>query len=280
MPLTWIAFLVGSIAIVGLPPLNGFVSEWVVFQSLFRGGLSGTPVALSVFGAAALGLIGGLALACFAKVCGTVFLGHARTPAAAAAVEVHAAAWGPMLALAVACGLLGVFPWIVVPAAVRVVGVISGIPADLIGDLTTPALGGAARISGLAALLFGLTALVAFARSTARRRSAPVLGETWACGYATPTARMQYSASSFAAPLIEVFGPAAGVTVERTAGAFATHPANLVLDRLLEPAWRAVRRAGARLRPIQQGRLQVYLLYIVATVSVLLLYLAMFGGPR
>jgi hypothetical protein len=91
---------------------------------------------------------------------------------------------------------------------------------------------------------------------------------------------MQYSASSFAAPLIEVFGPAAGVTVERTAGAFATHPANLVLDRLLEPAWRAVRRAGARLRPIQQGRLQVYLLYIVATVSVLLLYLAMFGGPR
>jgi hypothetical protein len=91
---------------------------------------------------------------------------------------------------------------------------------------------------------------------------------------------MQYSASSFAAPLVDVFGPLAGVTVDRTAGTFATRPANLVLDRALEPAWRALRRAGARLRPIQQGRLQLYLLYIVATVSVLLLYLAVFGGAR
>jgi len=279
MPLTWTAFLVGSVAIVGLPPLNGFVSEWVVFQSLFRAGLSGTRAALAVFGAAALGLIGGLALLCFAKVCGTVFLGHARTPAAAAAVEVRGAAWGPMLVLATACVVLGVFPWIVVPAAVRVAGVVSGIPASLIADLTAPALAGATAISGLAALLAGLTALAALARGLARRRAAPTPGETWACGYAAPTARMQYSASSFAAPLIEVFGPTAGVTVERTVGSYTTHPANLVLDRVLEPGWRAVRRAGARLRPIQRGRIQAYLLYIVATVGLLLLYLVLFGGP-
>jgi NADH:ubiquinone oxidoreductase subunit 5 (subunit L)/multisubunit Na+/H+ antiporter MnhA subunit len=280
MPLTWITFLIGSIAIVGLPPLNGFVSEWVVFQALFHAGLSGTPAALAVFGAAALGLIGGLALVCFAKVCGTVFLGHPRTPAAGAAVEVPAAAWGPMLALALACGLLGVLPGIVIPSAARVVATVAGIPAGVIGELTTPALAGAARISVLAAVLLGVTGLLAVLRATTQRRSAVVTGATWACGYAAPTTRMQYSASSFAAPLVDVFGKVAGVTVERTPQVFATHPANLVLDRALEPAWRAVRRAGARLRPIQQGRLQLYLLYIVATVSVLLLYLAVFGGAR
>jgi len=280
MPLTWITFLIGSIAIVGLPPLNGFVSEWVVFQALFHAGLSGTPAALAVFGAAALGLIGGLALLCFAKVCGTVFLGHPRTPAAGDAVEVPAAAWGPMLALALACGLLGVLPGIVIPSAARVVATVAGIPADVIGELTRPALSGAARISVLAAVLLGVTGLTAVLRATAQRRTAVAAGATWACGYAAPTTRMQYSASSFAAPLVDVFGKLAGVTVERTAQAFATHPANVVLDRALEPAWRAVRRAGARLRPIQQGRLQLYLLYIVATVSVLLLYLAVFGGAR
>jgi formate hydrogenlyase subunit 3/multisubunit Na+/H+ antiporter MnhD subunit len=280
MPLTWIAFLIGSIAIVGLPPLNGFVSEWVVFQALFHAGLSRTPAALAVFGAAALGLIGGLALACFAKVCGTVFLGHARTPAAASVAEVESAGWGPMLTLALACALLGVFPWVVVPAAARVAGVVAGIPADLIADLTTPALSGAARISLLALVLLGVTAVVAMLRTMAQRRTARAMGETWACGYAAPTARMQYSASSFAAPLVNVFGPMAGVTVERTAHTFATRPANLVLERALEPAWRAIQRAGARVRPIQQGRLQIYLLYIVDTVSVLLLYLAMFGGAR
>jgi hydrogenase-4 component B len=278
MPFTWIAFLVGSVAIVGLPPLNGFVSEWVIFQSLFHAGLSHTSAALAVFGVAALGLIGGLALACFAKVCGTVFLGHPRTTAAGAAVEGPATAWGPMVALALACGFLGVFPWVVFPSAVRVAGVVTGIPPAMVRDLTAPALAGAARISAMAAVLVGVLGVTAVLRAIAQRRTVVALSDTWACGYAAPTARMQYSASSFAAPLVGVFGPLAGVTVHRAARAFATHPANLVLERALEPAWRAVRRAGARLRPIQQGRLQLYLLYMVATVSALLLYLAVFGG--
>jgi hypothetical protein len=173
-----------------------------------------------------------------------------------------------------------VLPWIVIPSAVRVAGVVSGIPVGLIGDLTTPALSGAARISALAAVLAGVTGITALLGAMARRRRGLATAETWACGYATPTARMQYSASSFAAPLVDVFGPIAGVTVARTARTFATHPANLILERILEPAWHAFRRAGARLRPIQQGRLQLYLLYIVATVSVLLLYVAVFGGAR
>jgi formate hydrogenlyase subunit 3/multisubunit Na+/H+ antiporter MnhD subunit len=280
MPLTWIAFLIGSAAIVGLPPLNGFVSEWIVFQALLRAGLAGMPAALAVFGAGALGLIGGLALACFAKVCGTVFLGHPRTLDAGRALEGPPASWAPALALAFACVLIGVIPSVVLPAALAVAGAITGIPPHLAGDLMARELAGATRISMVAALLAGLVGVTALLRAIARRRTPTAVSETWACGYSAPSASMQYSASSFAAPLMGVFGPLAGVTVHQHARSFATHPANLVLDRVLEPAWRALRRAGDRLRPMQHGRLHVCLLYIVATLTLLLLYLATFGGAR
>jgi formate hydrogenlyase subunit 3/multisubunit Na+/H+ antiporter MnhD subunit len=273
MPLTWLAFLVGSIAIIGLPPLNGFVSEWIVFQALFAAGLSATPAALALFAVAALGLIGGLALACFAKVCGTVFLGHPRTGGAAAAVETPAAAWSPMLALALACVVIGVLPWLVLPSALRVAGFVAGAPAGVIVAATSGAVDGATRIPVVAALLIGLAGATAIARGRALRRAGWATGETWACGYSGPSARTQYSASSFAAPLVGLFGPVAGVAIHRSATAFATYPTDIVLDKVLAPAWRAVRGAGARFR-LQPGRLHLYLLYIVATVCLLLLYLA------
>jgi len=278
MPLTWIAFLVGSAAIVGLPPLNGFVSEWVVFQALFTAGLSGTPAALGLFAAAGLGLIGGLALACFAKVCGTVFLGHPRTAAAQAAAERSVGSWGPMGILVLACGFIGLAPTMVLGPGVRVVGVVAGMTPSAAAELAAPVTHGARLISVTAALLAGLIGLVAVLRLRAVRRAGTATSETWACGYEAPTARMQYSASSFAAPLVGLFGPLAGVAVHRTANAFATHPANLVLDRLLTPVWRGVRGASGRLRPIRKGRLQLYLLFIVATVSLLLVYVAASGG--
>ncbi len=278
MPFTWIAFLVGAVAIVGLPPLNGFVSEWVVFQALFGAGHSGTPAALAAFGSAALGLIGGLALACFAKVCGTVFLGQPRSAAAAGAAECSSGSWVPMLALALACVVIGVLPWMVLPPAVRVAGLVAGMPPGDAATLTAGTLDGARRITTIAAVLAGLVGAAALVRAVALRRTGTAVSETWACGYAAPTARMQYSASSFAAPLVGLFGSLGGVAVHHTASHFSTHPANVMLDRVLAPVWRGLRQAGGRLRPIQQGRLQLYLLYIVATVSALLVYLVASGG--
>ena len=102
MPLTWATFLVGSIAIVGLPPLNGFVSEWLVYQGLLRSGTL-APARAAVFAVAGLALIGALALACFAKVGGAVFLGHPRTAEARHGAEVRAGLLAPMWALALAC---------------------------------------------------------------------------------------------------------------------------------------------------------------------------------
>ena len=100
MPLTWAAFLVGSVAIVGLPPLNGFVSEWVTYQALLAGGMLEGPIRLQVLAVAGLALVGALALACFAKVCGIVFLGQPRMPEAWSATEAERG----MLAAAVPAG--------------------------------------------------------------------------------------------------------------------------------------------------------------------------------
>jgi hypothetical protein len=89
---------------------------------------------------------------------------------------------------------------------------------------------------------------------------------------------MQYTASSFAAPLVSAYQPISGVRVQRGPSSFHSHPIDLVLDGGVLPLWHGLRWAAERLRPIQQGRLALYLLYVVATVVLLLLVLAYPGG--
>ena len=113
-----------------------------------------------------------------------------------------------------------------------------------------------------------------------RARVARRLSETWACGYVAVTPRMQYTASSFAAPLLDVFGAASGVRTHRGATVFHSEPFDLVLDRAVAPVWAAVQRVAIRLRGLQQGRLRTYLMYVVATLTILLAYLVVRGGAR
>jgi hypothetical protein len=85
---------------------------------------------------------------------------------------------------------------------------------------------------------------------------------------------MQYTASSFAAPLLSTFGGMSGVRAHREGGRFSTEPFDLVLDRVATPLWRAIQRSALRLRPLQQGRLHAYLIYVMAALLVLLAYVA------
>jgi len=279
MPLTWVAFLVGSVAIVGLPPLNGFVSEWVVYQALLRSGAAaGGALRLAVLGVAGLALIGALALACFAKVDGIVFLGHPRSAEAGQAREVGKVMLGPMFALALACGVIGLVPVLVVQPAVTAGALVAGLAPDAIGAAGAEVLEAMAWIAFLSLALVALLALGWRAAAALRRRRSPVPGETWGCGYAEPTPRMQYTASSFATPLLASFGPVAGVRELRHGDAFETHPTELILDNVALPLWSLIQGFAARLRPIQQGRLWIYLVYLMAALLLLLLYLATSGG--
>ncbi len=272
MPATTLAFLIGSAAIVGLPPLNGFVSEWVVYQALLRGISASDAVQFAGLAIVVLALIGALALACFVKVVGVMYLG---TPRHVLAINPHEAAPGmirPVAGLAAACVVIGLVPIGVVPPALRVGSLVAGLPAGTADVIGTTAAGPATVFTvGLAlslAVTWGL-----YVSLSRRGGGRPIQAATWGCGYPTPTPRMAYTASSFAAPLLDVFRSFAGVRAHRTAQAFATHAVDPVLDGVLVPTWRGIRGGAAWLRHTQRGGLSRYLLWVGAAVVASLLYL-------
>jgi hydrogenase-4 component B len=281
LPWTAAAFTVGSMAIVGLPPFNGFVSEWTVFQGLLAAGASSESLRYAVIGAAGLGLIGALALACFTKVDGTLFLGHLRsaTPHPRPFRDPGPAMLGPMLTLAGLCLAIGLLPVAVVrPARL--------IAAGLLGGLDGGGTGGAAWVADavkISVLGLGLLALIALL--IAGRRWLPVRGRlrlapTWGCAIPASTPRMQYTASSYAALLLAAYGPLSGVQDSRAAGTFHSSAADPAQDWVALPAWRRLGRASVRLRALQGGRLRWYLLSVIFTLLALLFYLTTAGHPR
>jgi len=270
MPATTATFLIGSAAIVGLPPLNGFVSEWVVYQALLRGVSAGDAMQFAGLAVVVLALMGALALACFVKVIGVVYLG---TPRHALATDARESAGGmirPLVGLAAACVVIGLVPIAVVPPALRVGSLVAGLPAGT-ADFTGTTAAGPATVFTVALALSLVLAWGLYV--TLSRGGRPVQSATWGCGYPTPTARMAYTASSFAAPLLDVFRSFAGVRTHRTAQAFATHAVDPVLDGVLGPTWRGIRGGAAWLRHAQRGGLSRYLLWVGAAVVASLLYL-------
>ena len=183
MPWTAGLFALGAVAVSGLPPLNGFVSEWLIYLGLFDAVTSKAPAAWAAMPAAImLAMAGALALASFAKAGAMIFLGAPRTQAAAQAHECGSWMRGPMLALAGVCVAIGLAPVLFWPAVARAVGEL----ASGVGG------GGSARAAGHAGL--GSRRRWRFwswrrRRGCGGRRSANGLrrGLTWDCGYAAPT---------------------------------------------------------------------------------------------
>jgi hypothetical protein len=175
----------------------------------------------------------------------------------------------PLVGLALACVVIGLLPIAVLPTALRVGSLVAGVAPDAVGAAAVAAGPATVFAVGLtAALLAAWAGRAAFAR---RRRQTEAA--TWACGYAAPTPRMAYTASSFAAPLLGAFRSVAGVHTVRSATSFATHPSDPVLERVILPAWHGVRAAAMALRPVRRGTLQMYLLYVVLAVVTVLVYL-------
>ena len=128
-------------------------------------------------------------------------------------------------------------------------------------------------------IMFACIGLLVLVRRLLPARGRITIDSTWACGYPAVTSRMQYTAASFAAPLLGMFGAASGIVIERKARTVHTRPVDLVLDRAARPLWDRLQLAAGRLRWMQSGRLHWYLLYVLATLAILLGYLAA-GGIR
>ncbi|HEX6050514.1 MAG TPA: proton-conducting transporter membrane subunit, partial [Gemmatimonadaceae bacterium] len=186
VPYTWVAFFIGATAIIGVPPLNGFVSEWIVYVGLFQAAQTADALRLAALGVPALALIGALALACFVKVSGVVFLGHPRTAAAAGAHEVSRALLVPMFVLCGACVLLGVAPAFGVLPVVDVAAAIARASPTVV-DGATAVVRDTAWVSVVALALLATLAVGWLVRRQVLRRRSVRLADTWACGYALPS---------------------------------------------------------------------------------------------
>jgi hydrogenase-4 component B len=280
LPLTGLFFLIGAAAICGLPPLNGFVSEYLIYLGLFRGvaGIgttvtSGMP--LMALAVPALALVGGLALACFVKAYGVVFLGSPRQETMPEPHEAGRWMLIPMGVLAVLCLLIGLFP----QGAVRLLepAVAGWLPASAlnIDGVSMSASLGWITVMGLLLALFGL-AIALFA--LLRRSGGIAATVTWDCGYLRPTSRMQYSASSFAGMLVDLFSGllrpqrhAPKISGPFPAPArFSSHVPEAVLELVYLPILKRGNELLVPLRKLQHGQIPLYILYIFVTVIVLL----------
>jgi hydrogenase-4 component B len=274
MPWTALAFIIGAAAISGLPPLNGFVSEFLVYLAFLRGSVARQTLlwSLGAFSVPILALIGALALACFVKVVGAVFLGQPRTDRARAGHECSPAMLVPMGVLGAGCVVIGLGPWLIGPVLDRAMKAWAPVRV-------TPRVTSAAPLTALSVLSGFLALSVCFGlywTRRARRSTAPV--PTWDCGYAAPASSMQYTSSSFAdmivgslATLLRVDKHVAHVRgVFPAKASFHTHLPDIILDRAVLPAARFVGRSLSWFRWVQRGAVQLYLLYVLATLVVLL----------
>ncbi|HTQ50580.1 MAG TPA: proton-conducting transporter membrane subunit [Candidatus Acidoferrales bacterium] len=282
MPWTAVTFLIAAVAISGLPPLNGFVSEFLIFLGAFKAGIStGGPIAVpSLALIAGLALIGGLAVACFTKAFGIIFLGEPRSEHT---FQAHEVAWTmrlPMLVLAAGCVVIGLSAPAVVAGLQRVLGNVTALRPEVVGETL------AAASSPLTLVIIGaLTFLLLVAMLVLVRRGLlagrPVSeSATWGCGYVQPTARMQYTASSFAQPLTDLFQPLLGTkkTVVPARGLFPAEAAlktetpDLSREEMYRPMFERAEAWLSQLRWLQHGNVQLYILYIAATLMVLLIW--------
>jgi hydrogenase-4 component B len=275
MPWTAAMFLLGAVAICGLPPLNGFVSELFVYLGLLSSIISvGEGGSAAVVAVPVLAMIGALAVACFVKVHGAVFLGSPRTDAAARAHESPITMKVPMGVLAACCVLIGLAPALVTPVLDAVI--VSATPELRSGAMSVATLAPLQAVSVMAAVLLALVAAPTIILARLGRGAARV--GTWDCGYAEPTSRMQYTASSFAQTLVGLFGwvlrphtrPPSVRGLFPAPTQMSSHVDDVVLDRWLMPASRDVERRFGWFRRFQQGLTQHYVLYILLTVIVML----------
>jgi hydrogenase-4 component B len=276
MPVTAVTFLAGSVALCGLPPLNGFVSEWLLYVGAFRGGTA-LPTLWAVWALAAvpaLALIGGLSALCFVNAFGGVFLGHARTEAASRAHEVNGTMRTPMLLGAFLCVAIGLWP----AGVVRIVAPVAALLIRM--PVTVSDAGPLSAITRVSAMLLALVLLLGLLRLALLRGREVSRAATWACGYAASGPRMQYTAASFAQPILALFAPVIHSRIDEQ-GPDGYFPAkahfeeslgDVAGERVLLPATRRVVRALSRLHAIQHGRLQLYLVYIAVTLVVLLIW--------
>jgi hydrogenase-4 component B len=275
MPLTGAAVLVGCCSIAGLPLFNGFISEWLIFRSFLAGSIlvdtkAGIilPLMVGIFA-----LIGGLAAACFLKTFGVAFLGRPRSAGAEHAQESPLRMRVGLWLLGLGCICLGILPGLLLRPLVSLAQVLipgAGVPEETLSI--------ARIIPWIAAVVLGTIVVVSLLRPRAR------MARTWACGLPELSSRMQYTSTVFSKPIRFVFAQAyrPDRKVERLPADQPYFPASISYKSvrttsyertLYRPFVELIVSLAHRLRRLQTGNIQVYLLYIFLALVSLLAFL-------
>jgi NADH:ubiquinone oxidoreductase subunit 5 (subunit L)/multisubunit Na+/H+ antiporter MnhA subunit len=290
MPWTASAFLVGATAIVGLPPLNGFASEFLLYSASFgaQGLLSAPPTSVVALGAiGTLALVGGLAAFCFAMAFGITFLGEPRSQQAA---EAHAPGFRmvlPIVLLAAGCIGVGMFSSTVVAKLLPVVAQLTSAPPEDIATQADAALAPLERVAQISCGLLALAAALAVVRWLLLAGREVTASSTWGCGYAAGTPRIQYTASSFARPALEFFTPLVRTRMflAPPSGLFprsaelTTDTFDLSTNFIYRPMFGSIGWTVSKLRWLQQGRVHLYVLYLGCTMLALLIWYTVYELP-
>lgn len=287
MPHTAGLFLVASLAICGLPPFNGFVSEFLIYAGLYYGLGNGGPTLLMAIVASLFGLvlIGGLALLCFTKAFGTVFLGTPRRQFQHPPKESSASTLVPMYAIMALMLAIGLFPRLFLEALSAPVAAFQAkMPGtEMLSPLPENVLQLATNIGWCAAGFLALTGLVFFIQQKMVKQKPSTIAPTWGCGYVGASSRPgsgQYTASSFvrsyrklAEPLFSIHKKKRAVEgIFPTDGWQETHPYDKVEEWLIDLPLRKLKNFIGRFQFLQNGNPQFYVLYgVVFIVLVIVL---------
>ncbi len=285
MPVTAGVMMLGAVAMAALPPLNGFAGKWLIYLGLLRCGLAaeGSSSLVALLAVGLLALVGGLAVLALVRLAGIVLLGLPRSEAAARASEASRWLTAPMLVLVAFCLAIAVIPRAVVGCmAAPLDQVLGARPGQALAEFAASG----SSLETIGSVNFGLMIVIAAGALAFRvlcRPAGRARGPTWACGYARPTARMQYTGRSFAEMTsAQVLPRFLRPRTRRTAprglfpdkSEFRSQCPDPAAARIYEPLFRRWSERFSRLHVLQQGSVNVYLMYIVLTMVLALAWVS------
>lgn len=256
--------LIGAMALTAIPPMNGFVSEWMMLQALI--GTDTVSSSMRVFMpllVAMMGVCGMVVATSYARLYGFIFLGRPRSDGARNPRPLRKGSLAPLMALAFSCIAMGLFAFPIMD------GLFSGISdVSMIDTDYRNALSGSLEPITLGVLLGGcilILLLISRMFRTSRR-----VDDTWGCG-GTLDERMQYSSEGFSQPIVRVFHPIYGDTTEKRGNRYVTRFMEPFVKYIYRPIGKGIYVMSYQVRRLQTGNIQSYLGYILITLVVALL---------
>ncbi|OHB55734.1 MAG: hypothetical protein A2Y12_11420 [Planctomycetes bacterium GWF2_42_9] len=282
MPKTASAFAIGALAICGLPPLNGFIGEFILYYASFFGAITDGVelVVTTVTAIASLAVIGGFALAAFANVFGIVFLGEPRSPQALNAHDVNAEMNIAMAILAALCIVVGFASPLILPVIISaVLPIVSLNSDDMVFHISRIKI--ILFIISAASITFALLAgILILIRKKLLSKNIVTKSPTWDCGYLAANSRIQYTSSSFSQPIVDMFksvlfSKSKAVKITKLfpqQAQFESSTPDVSSEYLYRPIFKWVDAVISKMRWVQYGVVQMYVLYIAITLIILLVW--------